>query len=138
MAKRAKPAKLPVPAAAERLFHRFKLTNGENAAEYQALVGAVVEALAPMDIVESLFAKDVADHSWEVMRLRSIEATLLIPDAASKPVSGPPNRDDGFLSRSHPIDVVMQRPSTKEERVRLERQELSPDVGDGPGQAAAT
>src|SRR5687767_9988690 len=78
MAKRSKAASLPRPVpAVERLFRQFTVAAGESASEYESLAQGIVHDLQPHEMVETIFARDVVDHTWEVQRLRRIEAALL-------------------------------------------------------------
>ena len=65
----------------ERLFRRFTVAPGESPTEYEGLVQAVIADLQPNDTIETILAKDVADHTWEVQRLRRIETALLTGEA---------------------------------------------------------
>ncbi len=41
------------------------------------MLGRVIEALAPADMLEHILIRDVVDLSWEVLRLRRLEAGLM-------------------------------------------------------------
>ena len=52
------------------------LVNGEDAATYQQLAARIRAAVAPANIIEEIFARDVADLTWDVVRLRRLKAGL--------------------------------------------------------------
>jgi hypothetical protein len=53
------------------------LINGEDAAAYQDLETRIRTVLQPRDVFEELWARDVADLAWEVLRLRRLKAHLM-------------------------------------------------------------
>lgn len=53
------------------------LFRGEDAAAYDDLFARIRGALQPRDILEELWARDVADLAWEVLRLRRLKAHLM-------------------------------------------------------------
>src|ERR1700755_1264701 len=61
---------LPGPAPPPRI-------NGEDAAAYDDLATRIRAVLQPRDIFEELWARDVADLAWEVLRLRRLKAHLM-------------------------------------------------------------
>ncbi len=62
----ASPVPLPPPS----------LANGEDAATYRELAARIRAAVAPASIIEEIFARDVADLTWDVVRLRRLKAGL--------------------------------------------------------------
>jgi len=50
---------------------------GEDARRYEELLARVSAALAPRDIMEEMWIRDVVDLAWEVCRLRRMKANLL-------------------------------------------------------------
>jgi len=52
------------------------LPNGEDAAGYAQLAARIRAAVAPANIIEEIFARDVADLTWDVVRLRRLKAGL--------------------------------------------------------------
>jgi hypothetical protein len=64
----ADPSALPLPPPS--------LANGEDAATYAQLAARIRAAVAPANILEEIFARDVADLTWDVVRLRRVKAGL--------------------------------------------------------------
>ena len=52
------------------------LANGEDAATYAQLAASIRAAVAPANIIEEIWARDVADLTWDVVRLRRLKAGL--------------------------------------------------------------
>ena len=52
------------------------LANGEDAATYAQLAARIRAAVAPANIIEEIWARDVADLTWDVVRLRRLKAGL--------------------------------------------------------------
>ncbi len=126
MGKRSKTPGLPstIPAIAKRLLNRFPVTNGDDASDYERLLAEVISELHSQGIIETMLAKDVADHTWEIQRLRSIEATLLtdesaLPQQRSPRLYGPPNIDDVMEFMRAPVEVLAQRPKDTKELARF-------------------
>jgi hypothetical protein len=53
------------------------LLQGEDRAAYEKLLTDVTAALSPADVIEELWAYDVANCSWEISRLRRLKADLI-------------------------------------------------------------
>src|SRR5262245_17245646 len=53
------------------------LIKGEDTAAYDDLVGRIRAVLRPADVIEEIWARDVADLAWEVFRLRRLKASLM-------------------------------------------------------------
>jgi hypothetical protein len=64
----ADPSAIPLPPAS--------LANGEDAATYEQLAARIRAAVAPANIIEEIWARDVADLTWDVVRLRRLKAGL--------------------------------------------------------------
>jgi hypothetical protein len=64
----ADPSAVPLPPAS--------LANGEDAAAYAQLAARIRAAVAPANIIEEIWARDVADLTWDVVRLRRLKAGL--------------------------------------------------------------
>jgi len=64
----ADPSAVPLPSPS--------LANGEDAATYAQLAARIRAAVAPANIIEEIFARDVADLTWDVVRLRRLKAGL--------------------------------------------------------------
>jgi hypothetical protein len=62
----ASPVPLPPPT----------LASGEDAAAYAQLAASIRAAVAPANIIEEIWARDVADLTWDVVRLRRLKAGL--------------------------------------------------------------
>jgi hypothetical protein len=60
------PVGLPPPA----------LLNGEDAAGYDRLAARITAAVAPENVIEEIWVRDVVDLVWDVVRLRRIKAGL--------------------------------------------------------------
>jgi hypothetical protein len=53
------------------------LLEGEDAAAYDALLAEVSGAVNPSDIIEEIWARDVVDITWEILRWRRLKANVL-------------------------------------------------------------
>jgi hypothetical protein len=53
------------------------LIEGEDGAAYHLLHGRIAAAVKPKDVIEEIWMRDIADLSWEVLRMRRIKARLL-------------------------------------------------------------
>src|SRR5262249_30608549 len=62
------PSAVPLPPPS--------LANGEDAATYEQLAARIRAAVAPANIIEEIWARDVADLTWDVVRLRRRKAGL--------------------------------------------------------------
>jgi hypothetical protein len=71
----AAPVSAPLPHGA--LFGAPPLFEGEDTAAYEGLVERVAGAVAPADVLEEMWVRDVVDLAWEALRLRRLKATLL-------------------------------------------------------------
>jgi len=71
------PANLPATLARSAAFGPPPLVGGEDAAAYEALRARVAVAVAPADVLEEMWVRDVVDLDWEVQRLRRLQAALL-------------------------------------------------------------
>jgi hypothetical protein len=59
---------LPLPAP--------PLVSGEDAATYDQLAARIAAAVAPENVIEEIWVRDVVDLVWEVVRLRRLKAGL--------------------------------------------------------------
>jgi len=50
---------------------------GESRAAYDELLARMTRTLAPTDVLEHMFLRDVVDLAWEVLRLRRLKANLM-------------------------------------------------------------
>jgi hypothetical protein len=53
------------------------LLEGEDGAHYDKLLTQVTAAVAPTDVIEEFWVRDVVELLWEAMRLRRLKASLL-------------------------------------------------------------
>ncbi len=52
------------------------LVNGEDAATYDDLAARIAAAVAPRNVIEEIWVRDVIDLVWDVVRLRRLKAGL--------------------------------------------------------------
>ena len=57
--------------------NRIPVIPGENPLNYEDLLARFTATLAPCDIVEETWVRDIVDLAWEVMRLRRLKTSLL-------------------------------------------------------------
>ena len=69
---RHEPSRSRAPAFAAPV-----LLEGEDEALYAKLLTQVTAAVAPTDVIEEFWVRDVVDLLWEAMRLRRLKASLL-------------------------------------------------------------
>jgi hypothetical protein len=65
------------------LFAKRPLALGESEQDYDSFLVAVTAAVEPGDIIERLWVKDFVDLKWETMRLRRLQASVLMSRANS-------------------------------------------------------
>ena len=53
------------------------IISGEDPKEYAELLARIHDDVKPRDFIERAFVRDIADHIWEVRRLRRLKAQLL-------------------------------------------------------------
>ena len=53
------------------------LLDGEDAGAYDALYGHIRTAVAPRDVLEEIWARDVIDNLWETLRLRRLKVRFM-------------------------------------------------------------
>lgn len=66
----------PVPADPPP-FGAPPLIAGEAEDDYAAFAARVADAVAPADVLEEMWVRDVVDLAWEVSRLRRLKASLI-------------------------------------------------------------
>ena len=75
------PAELPgdvaVPAEIRALLGESPLLATEDPNRYYALLAKLALEVKPRDFVEWLWVKDIADLTWEIIRLRRIKAAYV-------------------------------------------------------------
>jgi hypothetical protein len=59
------------------LFGPPPLINGEDLNSYEELLARICGVVKPADILEHILVRDVIDTSWEVLRLRRLQANLM-------------------------------------------------------------
>lgn len=59
------------------LFGPPALLKGEDAAAYHALSAQIAAAIKPADFLEEIWARDVTDLTWDILRLRRLKTRLL-------------------------------------------------------------
>src|SRR3954470_23731783 len=67
-----------IPPEIAALFEQPPLLPGEDSETYNRLLTGVAVSVAPTDVIEWLWVKDVIDLTWEMQRLRRLRAALLI------------------------------------------------------------
>ena len=76
------PANPPIfPAGGRRAGRTAAAPRRESAADYDALLTRIANALQPADVLEEIWIRDVVDLSWEVFRLRRLKAQLMAASA---------------------------------------------------------
>jgi hypothetical protein len=65
------------PFDLQPLFGPAPLLEGEDAGAYDALQRRIHVAVAPADVIEEIWVRDLVDLVWETMRLRRLKATLM-------------------------------------------------------------
>jgi hypothetical protein len=77
MIKQANRSSLNPPDEILGIWENAPLLASENSVQYQQLLDALANEVAPTDVVEWLWIKDIADLTWEVIRLRRFKAIFL-------------------------------------------------------------
>jgi len=72
-----------------KLFGEPPIIEGEKAKDYRKLLERVFDAVQPADFIEEIWARDLADVTWSMFRLRRILAALL-DDQSPIPISPSP------------------------------------------------
>ena len=66
-----------IPADFQYFFKRPPLLNEEDPIEYWMLVRQFIQHVSPKAVIQWIWLKDVADHTWEIWRLRRLRAVLV-------------------------------------------------------------
>src|SRR3954447_10584571 len=66
-----------IPSEIATLFEKPPLLPGEDPDAYDRLLTGVGVAVAPKDVIEWLWVKDIVDLLWEAQRLRRMRVALL-------------------------------------------------------------
>ena len=102
------------------LFGPPPLLEGEDAAAYDELVARVFSAVRPTDFIDEIWARDLADVSWSLFRLRRIQAAFLsakVSDDASEAA----NEEATSLAEA---EMELMEGTEKEEMDRLLHDDL--------------
>lgn len=73
----------PVPAASgaiadpDSVFGPPPLLDGEDETEYRQMLGRIETSVAPSDMIETIWVRDIADLSWEILRYRRLKARYM-------------------------------------------------------------
>src|SRR5579862_4028156 len=59
------------------IFGPAPILPGEDPAAYQQFLRQVASSVKPADIIEEIWARDVVDLEWEILRLRRDEQNLI-------------------------------------------------------------
>jgi hypothetical protein len=59
------------------------LIPGEEAAAYEALLARITTLVAPADVLEELWVRDVVDRVWDIARLNRVKANLIAASASA-------------------------------------------------------
>ncbi len=81
-----RPRPLPVPAVSAEVARALggaPLLRGDDRAGYDTLLAGITHAVAPADLIEQAWVRDIVDLIWEALRLRRLKAALLTADAPS-------------------------------------------------------
>ena len=72
------PVKIrPGPVARLVTFGPAPLLEGENETDYNDLLARIIAAVKPADVLEEMWARDVVDYEWHVLRLRRVKVLLI-------------------------------------------------------------
>jgi hypothetical protein len=70
-------AKSQIPADIEELWGEPALLSFEDPEIYRKLLLKLVADVKPSDVIERIWLRDIADHSWEIRRLRRFKVQLI-------------------------------------------------------------
>ena len=72
------PAALPLPNVTDlSFFGAPPLIPGEVASDYQQLLTAVIKVMKLVDVLESIWTRDIVDLQWDIIRFRRIKADVI-------------------------------------------------------------
>jgi hypothetical protein len=72
-----KLAVLAVPNNIRKIWGEPPLLRNEDPGIYEKLARQISQTVAPIDVIEWLWVKDILDLSWEIRRLRRFKTTLI-------------------------------------------------------------
>jgi hypothetical protein len=76
------PRELSLQDASQQTLPPPRLVNGEDAATYDQLAARIMAAVAPANVIEEIWVRDVVDLVWDVVRLRRLKAGLFTVGAS--------------------------------------------------------
>jgi hypothetical protein len=85
-----------------------RVFTGEDAAGYEQLLARVCATLQPRDVIEQIWARDVVDLVWEILRLRRMK-TEYMNEAASDGVGIVLDKRRGLLRAGANAQETAQR-----------------------------
>ena len=87
------------------------LLANEDPNEYDALLDALASEVNPKDFIERLWVKDVADHTWEILRYRRIKAAYVNGQSNAR-LSGhlPPEARSPHMSWMSMLEAARKKP----------------------------
>jgi len=72
------PAPRTAPSATDASFLGAPpLIPGEAAGDYEKLLTAVINEMKPVDVLETIWTRDIVDLQWDIIRFRRIKADLI-------------------------------------------------------------
>jgi hypothetical protein len=72
------PAALSSPNATDLSFLGAPpLIQGEAARDYQRLLNEVINVMKPVDVLETIWTRDIVDLQWDIIRFRRIKADVI-------------------------------------------------------------
>ncbi len=66
-----------IPEDIRMIFEKTPLLKTENPAHYRQLVDLLIKAIEPVNVLDWLQLKDIADQSWEILRLQRFRGVLV-------------------------------------------------------------
>ena len=66
-----------IPEDIRMIFEKTPLLKTENPAHYRQLVDLLIKAIEPVNVLDWLLLKDIADQSWEILRLQRFRGVLV-------------------------------------------------------------
>jgi len=105
------------------------LANGDDAAAYAQLAARIRAAVAPVNIIEEIWARDVADLTWDVMRLRRLKAGLYAIGASDGMTQILSGLEASVMGRAKARDWAARKPAALAE-VNSQLSTAGLDMGD--------
>ena len=66
-----------IPEDIRMIFEKPPLLKTENPAHYRQLVDQLIKAIEPVNVLDWLQLKDIADQSWEILRLQRFRGAIV-------------------------------------------------------------